>query len=661
MWGTGFALAVGGCGLSDLADKLAADFEAGVKERAAEAQRQAQARIGEQGGEVKAYNGAVSVPEGALEGDTMIAIAEMPPASIRAELPGVLAPVTPPMAFTPHGTTFTEPVTLSLFYDESMQSDDLSVLRLDDGGDTSWERVDDSEVMMNDGVALVSTAHFSVYTVVLCKDLPGKLAGVCADFKNGDISLKDLETLAPPLKDAWAGVDIADPAPSGTGQREPGDLHLGCDDIQHCEAAAKECANDARSSVCDFVKACQHVFAECRGGGDLPENHGCEEFAADCKQGIRAACDAYAKQCGGSVPNGEAVHRCDELAMTCRTGDQNACAVFDRECAANEPRGCDLLAGACSQKDERACAEYSAKCGGDPAGPFLSTCDKLRLACNGGDPTACDRFKLTCVVIGELTPCDKLAITCRTGDQNACAVFDRECAANEPSGCDFLAQACSQKDERACAEYSAKCGGDPLNPGLNTCDQLLLDCKNNNPVACDTFKAECGVTGELNPCDKLALACKEGDQQACTVFPSECAANAPTVCSDRASMAGTLATKGYPGQEGALAFDHGTETFASLYSEANVTYLGQDFSTPLVIRLIRLQGTSSFGIGAVLQYSDDGTAWRDTNVVAKVPPGDAIGVQYDVDGYGAHRYWRLLDRGYYQYMQIDTFELLTCD
>ncbi len=520
--GAGLALGVGGCDLSGLVDKLAADFEAGVKERAAEAQRQAQARIGELGGEVKAYNGAVSVPEGALDGDTMIAIAETPPAAIMAELPGVLEPVTPPMAFTPHGTTFTEPVTLSLFYDEGMPTDDLSVLRLDDEKDTSWERVDDSDVMMNDGVALVSTTHFSVYTVVSCKALPGKLAGVCDDFKNGKISLKDLESLAPPLKDAWAGVDIGEP-PADSGEREPGDIQLECDALPDCEAAAKECASDPRSPVCDFVKACQQVFAECGGKGELPVEPPCQELAAACKQGIKDACEVHAKLCGGGTdPGGEPLDRCDKLAMACQARDQNACAAFAKECAVVEPSECDFLAKACSQNDELACAEYGAKCGGDPVDPGPSKCEQLWVACDSGDPMACESFKAICGMPPvEPSPCEQLWLGCDGGDPVACDIFDAKCGmVSEPIECDKLWVACDSGDPVACDSFKAMCGMPPVEP--SPCEQLWLGCDGGDPVACDIFDAKCGMVSEPNGCDNLWVACDSGDPMACESFKAMC-------------------------------------------------------------------------------------------------------------------------------------------
>lgn len=532
--GAGLALGMGGCDLSGLADKLAADFEAGVKERAAEAMRQAQAKIGEQGGEVKAYNGAVAVPEGALDGDTMISVAETPPSMIKAELPGVLEPVTPPMAFTPHGTTFNEPVTLSLFHEEGMPTEDLSVLRLDDEADTSWERVPDSEVMNSDGVSLVSTTHFSIYTVVSCKALPGKLAGVCEDFKSGKISLSELEKLAPPEKDAWAGVDIAPPPSDGTSDErppedEPGDrpAELDCSAVQDCRAATDECSKDPRSPVCEFAEACQRVLVECgdtmEPGGDEPP---CAEFAADCKRGIAPACEAHKELCGAIV-GPQPIDECGKLDRACRAGDQKACAAFESKCSMDEPSPCDLLAKACDARDQQACDLFDKQCGGGVEPP-PNECDQLWLDCDGGNRDACTSFEAKCAT-SEPADCNQLWLDCDSGDTLACDSYHAKCGViSEPDPCEQLWLACDSGDTMACDSFDAKCtdtGGGP-----SECEQLWLDCDSGDTVACDTYDTKCGVISEPSPCDKLWSACDSGDTMACDTYDAECTGGGPSEC-----------------------------------------------------------------------------------------------------------------------------------
>jgi len=526
--GAGLALGMGGCDLSGLADKLAADFEAGVKERAAEAMRQAQAKIGAQGGEVKAYNGAVAVPEGALDGDTMISVSETPPSMIKAELPGVLEPVTPPMAFTPHGTTFNEPVTLSLFHEEGMPTEDLSVLRLDDEQDTSWERVPDSEVMNSDGVSLVSTTHFSVYTVVSCKALPGKLAGVCEDFKSGKISLSELEELAPPEKDAWAGVDIAPPASDGTSSErppedEPGErpAELDCGALKDCISAAEECSKDPRSPVCEFAQACERVLVECGDAvGPGMDEPPCAEFAADCKRGIAPACEAHKELCGGTV-GPQPIDECGKLDKACQAGDQKACAAFKSKCAGDEPSPCDLLADACAARDQQACDLFDKQCGSVEPPP--NECDQLWLDCDDGNTDACTSFEAKCAMT-EPDDCNQLWLDCESGDTMACDIYKSgSCGgSSEPDPCYELELACDggAGDTAACEAYDADC---VVIAEPDPCYELELACDGGagDTAACEEYDAMCGG-GSSTDCVTLDEECKSGDQEACKLLEIAC-------------------------------------------------------------------------------------------------------------------------------------------
>jgi hypothetical protein len=393
--GAGMAL-VSACDLSSLADKLAADFERGIQERADEEIRNAQKRIGEDGGEVKTYGGAVAVPEGAVEGDVEVAVAETNPAALSAELPGVLQPVTPPMAFTPHGTTFEAPVTLSLFFDRALPSGDLHVLRLDDEQDTSWERVDPDSLQYGSGVAMVSTTHFSVYSVVRCEALPGELAGVCDQLKNGEISLSELAQVAPPDSNAWEGFEPRPSSDGGTTTPPDDGPPVGsdaCADVaDECKPVFDACGQDPESSICERIPDCLRKLEECGAEVPTPSDEECYALGDGCRQGDTVACEIYSELCSGdSTP----IDECSLLYEQCNyEGNQGACDKFDASCADGQPpTECEELGRACANGDEQACLDAEEVGCGFVEPPPPETCKELVAACDGGagDLDACEQ------------------------------------------------------------------------------------------------------------------------------------------------------------------------------------------------------------------------------------------------------------------------------
>ncbi len=115
--------------------------------------------IGADGGSVTGAGAEVMVPAGALEADVEISVASVDVSD--AELPEGFELAGDPIAFTPHGTSFEEAVTLTLPYDSD--ADSLTILRLDDEDDTTWEVVQGGS--FDDGVATVEVNSFSIYGV----------------------------------------------------------------------------------------------------------------------------------------------------------------------------------------------------------------------------------------------------------------------------------------------------------------------------------------------------------------------------------------------------------------------------------------------------------------------------------------------------------------
>jgi hypothetical protein len=130
--------------------------------------------VGAAGGIVSIAGARVQIPSGALTQDTAIGVATLSPHDVAASEVMVNGAVivtqllSEPVAFTPHGTQFSSPVTIELPYSGGAEL----VMRLDDPHDTTWEVVDDAT--FEGGMATVVANHFSVYVVARVKasDVP---------------------------------------------------------------------------------------------------------------------------------------------------------------------------------------------------------------------------------------------------------------------------------------------------------------------------------------------------------------------------------------------------------------------------------------------------------------------------------------------------------
>lgn len=130
--------------------------------------------IGPAGGTVEIDGASLTFPPGALVADTEIRLGYLTDDEIDA-LPGLPTGASyrsTPVAMTPHGLEFNEPVEVSLSYKGSSATS-LAVGRLDDEDDETWE-ADDGPRFSN-GKATFAIGTFSVYAVV--EDPEGGLSG----------------------------------------------------------------------------------------------------------------------------------------------------------------------------------------------------------------------------------------------------------------------------------------------------------------------------------------------------------------------------------------------------------------------------------------------------------------------------------------------------
>ncbi len=129
---------------------------------------------GGSGATVIAKDGAeVSVPAGIAPAGVTIAVAKS--TATTAAVPAWVGQTGDVYAFTPHGTTFSAPVTLKLPY---TGAGDV-VLRLDDENDTTWEIVEGATFA--NGVATVQVSKFSLYLVAShCQKVCDAAEAACA-------------------------------------------------------------------------------------------------------------------------------------------------------------------------------------------------------------------------------------------------------------------------------------------------------------------------------------------------------------------------------------------------------------------------------------------------------------------------------------------------
>ncbi len=121
--------------------------------------------IGPDGGTIELDGAVLTFPPGAVSEDTEITAAFLASSEVDAlgALPAGASYRSKPVAFTPHGLTFAEPVGVELAYTGATGAG-LAIGRLDDEDDEAWESVSGSDFA--DGKATFTLNAFSVYAVV---------------------------------------------------------------------------------------------------------------------------------------------------------------------------------------------------------------------------------------------------------------------------------------------------------------------------------------------------------------------------------------------------------------------------------------------------------------------------------------------------------------
>ena len=104
---------------------------------------------------------SVEVPAGAVMMNTDIEVAAADPMMLPALVGTGAAVTTEPVAFTPHGTAFATPITISFTIDGGVPAGAV-ILRLDDEADTDWELVTST---VDGDVISAEVSSFSIYTV----------------------------------------------------------------------------------------------------------------------------------------------------------------------------------------------------------------------------------------------------------------------------------------------------------------------------------------------------------------------------------------------------------------------------------------------------------------------------------------------------------------
>lgn len=313
------------------------------------------------GATVEAGAASVEIPEDALTDSEEIGIEE---ADVDVDPPEGLSLAGPAVAFTPHGQTFEEPVTLTLPYESS--SDDLVVLRLDDEEDTTWEQVEGGS--FRNGEATVEVTSFSIYAVAE-EESSGGEGGSGGDEATGGASAEGGESAG------GSGAQGGDSGEGGSSNQSSGDATLDAICAARCEAIVTlgcpedpededACVSDCEGMADGTPEACYGViltYNECtrdkdflvcddEGTAGVPDEIGDPDDPNDCGQELVEMVGCLqngAPSTGENAPEGEVYGSC----VTAPEGEKEVC--IDYTGAAFE----SIVSMQCSDEEEQTLSE----------------------------------------------------------------------------------------------------------------------------------------------------------------------------------------------------------------------------------------------------------------------------------------------------------------
>jgi hypothetical protein len=168
--------------LPDAAEDTGANDASDASESDAGGDGSTTTTIGPNGGTVESGGASVTIPAGALAEDTEIGVAEVAPP---VPLPSGYVARSPVYAFTPHGLSFSSPVSIAIDYTETADT----VLRLADASDTTWEPAAGATFASN--VASLQTQSFSFYVVAQFQPATGTAAPLVPSAANFNDYVED--------------------------------------------------------------------------------------------------------------------------------------------------------------------------------------------------------------------------------------------------------------------------------------------------------------------------------------------------------------------------------------------------------------------------------------------------------------------------------------
>lgn len=437
--------------------------------------------------------GTITVPSGALGAATEIAISKLTSDSVE-EPPGASVAVSPPIALTPHGQQFLVPVTVQLAY--SGPSAGLSLVRLDDEQDTTWEIVPGAT--FGDGIASFQTTHFSVVEVVSGETgsdagaptfdgaAAGDGGGVDAFVGPGmdgaaaeDGGTVGDDAFVVPGTDAF--VEPVDAGPPGV------DAFVCSPTTESCNAYDDDCDGRVDEGACGGIEICNGVDDDGNGviddhltdeggacgasvgicvpgtltctSGSLVCTGAIEPMAEDCANGLDDDCNGVADDCGGGVDAGPP---CMPHMEICNSTDDDCDGLVDESGACGGVEHCNGVDDDGNGIVDDGVAGTGASCGNNIG------------ACRVGH-IMCVSAAMTCV--GAVSPVSEI---CGNAADDDCNGFVDDCMGGVDAGapvCDIDGDGYVLDMTCGVGPYDCNDADASASPGsVEVCDSVDNDC-----------------------------------------------------------------------------------------------------------------------------------------------------------------------------------------